>query len=192
MSTIDKLYLFLFLQNKADGMVQNLRTLDQDMFSIKSFSFDELENLKDMKIEDFTAYGFENEFLKKVSDMAEKAMLWKEFDADANVIKSAPFLCKCTLSNEKCIGISLLISDGSNLGNIKKFHALQNDNQLIEKISQMKANHKAGKMGVVVEPSSFFDQTSSYCQQWQKNDLGVLREIKNYFTNKGTIYILGQ
>ena len=40
-----------------------------------SFSFDELENLKDMKIEDFTAYGFEYEFLKKVSDMAEKAML---------------------------------------------------------------------------------------------------------------------
>ena len=162
------------------------------MFSIKSFSFDELESLKDMKIEDFTAYGFEHEFLKKVSDMAEKAMLWKEFDADANVIKSAPFLCKCTVSNDKCIGISLLISDASNLSNIKKFPTLQNGNQLIEKISQMKGNYKAGKMGVLVEPSSFFDVTSSDSQQWQKNDLDVLREIKNYFTNKGTIYILGQ
>mgnify|MGYP000288014771 CR=1 FL=1 len=85
-----------------------------------------------------------------------------------------------------------MISDASNLSNIKKFPASQNGNQLIEKISQMKANYKAGKMGVLVEPSSFFDQTSSESQQWQNNDLDVLREIKNYFTNKGTTYILGQ
>ena len=169
-------------QNKDDSLVQNLQTLDQDMLSIKSFSFVELESLKDMKIEDFTVHGFEQEFLKKVSDMAEKAILWKEFDADANVIKSAPFLCKCTLANEKCIGISLLISDASNLSNIKKLPALQNDKQLTEKISQMKANYKPGKMGVLVE---FFDSDSQ-----QKIDLDVLREIKNYFTTKGTVYIL--
>ena len=83
-----------------------------------------------------------------------------------------------------------MISDASNLSNIKKFPALKNEKQLIEKISQMKANYKAGKMGVLVEPSSFFDQTSTDSQQ--KEDLDVLREIKNYFTNKGTVYILGQ
>ena len=62
---------------KGDKFVRNLEKLSQDLFTIKTLSFKELQNIKQMKIEKYTPH-FEREFLERVSKIAEEVILWKE------------------------------------------------------------------------------------------------------------------
>ena len=62
---------------KVDKFVRNLEKLSQDLFTIKTLSFKELQNIKQMKIEKYTPH-FEREFLERVSKIAEEVILWKE------------------------------------------------------------------------------------------------------------------
>ena len=165
---------------KGDKFVRNLEKLSQDLFTIKTLSFKELQNIKQMKIEEYTPH-FEREFLERVSKIAEEVILWKELDTDSSVIRAATFLCICTVIGEKCIGISLLNPKSS-------FSYMSNDparsNQFYEKILELKTSFEADGLGVILEPKSFFKQASYDSTQWQYRDLDILKEIMDYFKSE--------
>ena len=165
---------------KGDNFVQNLEKLSQDLFTIKTLSFKELQNIKKMTIENYTPH-FEREFLERVSKIAEEVILWKELDTDSSVIRAATFLCICTVTGENCIGISLL--------NPKRgFRYMSNvpsrSNQFYEKILELKTSFEADGLGVILKPKSFFKHASYDGTQWQNRDLEVLKEIVEYFKSE--------
>ena len=165
---------------KVDKFVRNLEKLSQDLFTIKTLSFKELQNIKQMKIEKYTPH-FEREFLERVSKIAEEVILWKELDTDSSVIRAATFLCICTVTGEKCIGISLLNPKNS-------FSYMSNvpsrSNPFYEKILELKTSFEADGLGVILEPKSFFKHASYDGTQWQNRDLEVLKEIMDYFKSE--------
>lgn len=76
-----------------DEILCKLEKLAKNMFNIKTFSFADLDVLKEMKVEHYTNF-YDIEFLERVKKVAVKAVAWKEFDADSEIIKSCPVLPK--------------------------------------------------------------------------------------------------
>ena len=163
----------LSLQKENETFI-NLEKISVDMFNIRKFSFKELNDLKMMDTKEFKDH-FNNKFLEEVIEKAEKAIAWKELDADSITIRSSPFLCKCTMANKDCIGISLLIQ---NLNIASLTETLSSNHSVVdEETTKMKEVILSGTSGVMIEPLNNF-QTSLI-------EIDDLKTFKDYFKNGG-------